>query len=224
MARGLRERHPDAAGRIAYYHAGLPAALRRVLEDLFAAGRLTTLVAGSHVVDPAAPADIARVIAAGLRPDRLLTADSLAVAGLGGRSALIELSYGPEAIAVSQAGVDARWPSRDTLVRCYRGLKAVSGGGPWTWPEDASADRPEFGLGGEAFAASLEVLVEAGVVTREAAEGSSTRYALVETGGRVDLRRSLRHLDGERERAGWEDLKQWATGPAARILGDLARA
>ncbi len=223
VARRLREQHPQAGPHLAYYHAGLPATLRRVLEDLFTSGRLTTLVVGSHLVDPAAPPDVERVVAVGLQPDRLLWADGLAVAGAGGRPAVIELGYGAEAIAASQGRMEARCPSRETLVRCYRALKAFSRGQPWTWPDGATPDVSGTGLPADAFAASLEILIEAGVVTREATGGSATRYALVE-GTRVDLGRSLRYREGERERAAWVDLRAWATGPAARILADLAGA
>jgi len=63
--------------------------------------------------------------------------------------------------------------------------------------------------------------VEAGVISREDAEGGAARYAFVESEGRVDLSASLRYREGERERAGWADLREWITGPSARILTDL---
>jgi hypothetical protein len=75
-----------------------------------------------------------------------------------------------------------------------------------------------------AFAASLEILIEAGVVAREAAGASATQYAFAEGDGKFDLGRSLRYRECERERAAWVDLCAWATGPAARILADLAGA
>lgn len=221
VARALRERHADLADRIAYHHAGLPAALRRVLEDLFAAGRLSALVAGSHLVSPAVPADVTRVVAVGLGPDRLLAADAFAVAGLGGRGATVELRCGASAIAAAQAQLDARFPPRELLVRCYRGLKAASGGQPWTWSEDEARERTEFGLPAGALGPTMEILVEAGVISREDAEGGAARYAFVESEGRVDLSASLRYREGERERAGWADLREWITGPSARILTDL---
>ncbi len=222
-ARGLREAHPQAAARLAYYHTGLPASLRRVLEDLFAAGRLTTLVTGSYLVDPAAPPDATRLVALGLQPERLLFADALAVAGAAGRTAVIELSYGGDALAAAQAALDERCPSREVLVRFYRALRAFSNGRSWTWPEGQPPDLPDEALPGAAASAALEILVEAGVVAREPTGGSDVQYTLHES-GRVDLGTSLRYKEGERERAAWADLRAWATGPAARILADLAGA
>jgi single-stranded-DNA-specific exonuclease len=214
-ARALRERHPDASDRIAYHHAGLPSVLRRVLEDLFAAGRLTTLAAGSHFVAPAAPADITRLIATGLGPDRLLMAETLAAAGLGGRPATIELCCGPAALAAAQAELDARFPSRELLVRCYRRLRATRSGMSWAWSVAGERERPELGLPAEAAGAAIEVLVEAGVLSREDADGDGVRYAFAEPETRVDLTRSLR-------RAAGADLSEWISGPSARILADLA--
>jgi single-stranded-DNA-specific exonuclease len=222
VARTLRVRHPDAADRIAYHHAGLPSALRRVLEDLFAAGRLTALAAGSHFVDPAAPADVTRLIAAGLGPDRLLMAEALAVAGLGGRPATIELSCGSTALAAALAELDTRFPSRELLVRCYRGLRATRSGPSWVWSVAEEQERPALGLPPEVAAAAMEILVEAGVLSREDTDGDVARYAFAEPETRVDLTRSLRYQEGERERAGWADLREWISGPSARILADLA--
>jgi len=223
VARRLRDDHAGAsAGSIAYYHAGLPGSLRRVLEDLFAAGRLTTLICGSLLLDPSVPPDVARLAALGLYPDRLLMADALGSAGGNRRAAVIELCYGAAAVAGCQAAVDARAPSREVLAQCFRAFKASSGGRSWTVPGDHPAQIPDSGLTPEVQQASLEILIEAGVVTREAI-GDEVRYTLNE-GGRVDLRTSLRYREGERERAAWADLRAWATGPAARILADLAGA
>jgi len=221
-ARGLRTRSPELADRIGYYHAGLPAALRRVLEDLFAAGRLMALVVGSYLVDPAAPIDITRLVAIGPGPDRLLTAEALAVAGLGGRGATIELSYGPSAIAAAQATLDTQFPPRELLVRCYRGLRAASGAQPWTWSEEEARERPDLGLPPGAFGPAMEILVEAGAISREDTDRGAARYTFATPDGRVDLSASLRYQEGERERAGWADLRTWITGPSARILADLA--
>ena len=222
VARGLRTRSPDLADRIAYYHAGLPAALRRVLEDLFAAGRLTALVTGSHLVEPAAPAGITRLVALGLGPDRLLTAEALAVAGLGGRSATIELCCGPASLAIAQTMLDTQFPPRDLLVRCYRGLRAASGAQSWTWSEEEAHERPDLGLPPGVSGPAMDILVEAGVITREDTDRGAARYAFSAPDGRVDLSASLRYQEGERERAGWADLRAWISGPSARILADLA--
>ncbi len=223
LARRLRERYPEAAGSIAYYHPGLPAPLRRVLEDLFAAGRITTLVAGTLMVPPAAPSDVTRLVACGLPTSRVLAAEALAVAGLGGRAATVELSYAPEVFSAARASLDARFPHRDALVRCYRSLRDISRDRPWSVPQ-TDDPLPGSGLSREAVLACLDVLTQAGAVAREDPGDGSAQYALVDLSARIDLNRSLRYIEGERERAALGDLRVWAQGPAGAILGDLARA
>jgi ATP-dependent helicase YprA (DUF1998 family) len=223
VARGLRVRYPDMADRIAYYHDGLPAALRRVLEDLFAAGQITTLVAGAHLADPSVPADVTRVVAVGLPPDRLLAADILGACGFGGRTAVVELGYGAGALAAVQAAIEARFPSREALARCYHRLRERFRHDSWTWSDGPPADLADPALSAAATASCIEVFVEAGILTREAGEGTATRYSLISPNERADLDRSLRYREGIRAMAAWNDLRTWATGPAAAILTDLAR-
>lgn len=223
LAAHLRGRYPDAAGTIAYYHAGLPVALRRVLEDLFAAGRITTLVTATPLAPPAAPFDVTRLVATGLPSSRMTAAEAMAAAGLGGRTSTIELCYGADTFAAARAAIDLRFPDRATLVKCYRALRDAGGSGAWSLPAGADDPLPGSGLSREMVAACLDVLTGAGAVSREDA-GDVTQFAIVEASGRIDLTRSLRHLEGERERAALADLRGWALGPAGAILGHLARA
>ncbi len=224
VARRLRAERREDEAEVAYYHAGLPASLRRVLEDLFAAGRLGTLIAGGYLVDPGVSPDVTRLVALGLCPDRLLFADALAAAGGNGRTAVIELRYGADAVAAAQTALDARCPPRETLVRYFKALKSAAGGSTWIWPEGPPPELPGAGISTAASSAALEVLIEAGVVSRDPTGGSDVRYALHEGSGRVDLGTSLRYREGQRERAAWADVRAWAMGPAARILADLAGA
>ncbi|MBM3470681.1 MAG: single-stranded-DNA-specific exonuclease RecJ [Armatimonadetes bacterium] len=212
-ARHLRTRHPDMADLIAYYHAGLPSALRRVIEDLFAAGQLTVLVAGAHLVAPALPEDIARVVVLGLPTDPLLAGDCMGSGGLKGQATTVELRFGPDALDAAAARLEARCPSRETLVRCYHELRArgrAGAGSKTVLPKGV-------------LSACLAIMVEAGILTREDAEGSGGLYTLLGAGARGDLGRSLRYREGMREHAAWSHLRAWAGGPAARILDDLSR-
>lgn len=224
LARSLRDRTPEAAATIAYYHPGLPVPLRRVLEDLFAAGRITTVVAGTLVVPPAAPPDIARLVVAGLPPSRMLAGEAMAAAGLGGRGAAIELCYPADALLALEAAIDARFPRRATLVRCYRSLREASRHRPWTVPAEGDDPLPGSGLSRQALLACLDALTESGAVAREDAGNGAAQYTVPDRAERVDLSRSLRYLEGERERKALIDLRAWALGPAGAILGDLARA
>lgn len=223
IGRGLRQEMPNAADRIAYYHDGIPAALRRAIEDLYGAGAIQILVAGSLLVPPGAPLDITNAVALGLLPTRLLAAEALGVAGAGGGTASIVLRYGPEALEATAEALDRRHPRRDTLVQCYHYFSERGRGGSWVWP---ATDGPVIATGGmpfETLSAALEIFVESGVITAEGGDADSVRYTVTESAGRSDLDRSLRYREGVRERAAWADLRAWAGGPAAVILADLAR-
>ncbi|MDR7422601.1 MAG: single-stranded-DNA-specific exonuclease RecJ [Armatimonadota bacterium] len=213
----LRRVRPPDAGRVAYYHEGLPLALRRVLEDLFSAGAIRALVAGTLLVDPSAPPTVSRVVALGLPPTRLLASEAMGIAGRDGRQAAVELAYDPGVLDALTAATTRRHPPREALVRCYHYFRELDRRGPWALPAAGSA-----GLPAETLAAAVDVFLEAGVVAVEDGEGAGTRYALVASEGRVDLTRSLRYREGARERAAVETLRAWAGGGAAAILATLA--
>jgi single-stranded-DNA-specific exonuclease len=232
-ARRLREQYPHRADRIAYYHEGLPAALRRVIEDLLAAGKLETVVAGTLLVDPAMPAGVARVVAVDLPPTRLLAAEALGAVGTGRALGLVELRYDVHTVAATQGSIERRHPSRETLVRGYRFFRALQKGGPWLWPPEpsrrAAARDGVTDLAEETLSAVLEILVEAGVIAREsdAARESSAAalyHNVVDQSERVDLDRSLRYRESVRAHAAWREVKAWANGPAASILAGVAGA
>ncbi|MDR7520903.1 MAG: single-stranded-DNA-specific exonuclease RecJ [Armatimonadota bacterium] len=220
----LRALSPDAADRIAYYHDGLPAVLRRVLEDLYAAGALVAIVAGSLFVHPALPRDVSRVVATGLPPSRLLAADSLGAATASGQGTVVELAYGPAALDAVQAALDALHPSREALVRCYHHLRGIAQDGSWTWLDGPPPCVSEAGLDAGTLASAVEVFLEAGLITSEGDEGAGVRYALADPAKRADLERSLRYREGRRARAAWEDLRAWAEGRPSAILADLVGA
>ncbi|MDR7550746.1 MAG: HIRAN domain-containing protein, partial [Armatimonadota bacterium] len=220
----LRALHPESADRIAYYHDGLPAVLRRVLEDLYAAGALVAIVAGSLFVHPALPRDVSRIVATRLPPSRLLAADSLGSVTSSGQGTVVELAYGPGALEAVQAALGALHPSRETLIRCYHHLRGIAQGGSWTWPDGPPSCVSEAGLDAGTLASAVEVFVEAGVITREGVEGGGVRCALADPARRADLERSLRYREGRRAWAAWEDVRAWAAGRASAILADLVGA
>lgn len=219
LAARLREESPELAPRTAYYHAGLPAALRRVLEDLYAAGRIAVLVTGSLLVGPSLPAGVSRIRVLGLPHTRLLAAEAL---GAGGPGCVVELRYGQETLAAAGRAVEARHPSREALAQCYRYLRRTHPGGSWTWTGGVQATAETGEILAETLDAAVEILVQAGVLAREDIGDATTRFAFIERAGKADLQRSLRYREGVRERQAAADLAAWAAGPAPEILAPLA--
>jgi single-stranded-DNA-specific exonuclease len=221
-AQRRRERGGEAGGHTAYYHDRLPAALRRVVEDLYSAGQITSLVAGSLLVHPAVPLDVSRVEVTGLPATRLLAAESLGAGGQGGQTAVVDLRFGPAAVGAWADALEATQPSRESLVRCYQHFKGLGRGGAWAWRSGGPAVGPA-GVPVELVPVALEIFLEAGIVAAEGGEGELARYTLVDPSARVDLDRSLRYQEATRERAAFADLRAWATGPASAILAELAQ-
>ncbi len=217
LARRLRD---AGGGQVAYYHRGLPLRVREVLEQLFTDGKVRTLVAAD--LPGAAPPDVRQVIVAGLPAHRADLVDLIAAAGRDGRQAVVTLAYRADDLADVRAGVTARHPPREVLAVLYRTLRAHGErGGALRWPdEDLAAALQQCGIAPRTAAVGLEVLAEAGVLSREY-DGESWRMTLA-VGERRDLATSLRYAEGRREEAALADLGRWALGPLVEILREAA--
>jgi hypothetical protein len=223
----LRERGSKAG--IAYYHAGLPVRVRRVIEQLFLDGKITTLVDEGAFPELFAPGDISQVLLLGLPFSRTQLWEAAALGGLAGRGATIVLAYQREDVERNRAALDERHPSRPRLAALYRVLKE-EGPGTLLWPgETLSRALQAAGVSPGAIEPALDTLAEAGVIQRELVEGRWRIDLLpevsghdVKEGSRRDLTASLRFAEGARERAAQEALIPWAFGPASAILRVLA--
>ncbi len=218
LARRLRER--DGAS-VAYYHGGLPVRVRRVLEQLFVDGKITTLVATASFPEQAAPGDITQVILTGLPETRTQLWEIAALAGLSGRGATVLLAYAREDIERARARLDERFPSRSRLADFFRLLRD-GGRDALFWPSDAlSHTLQAAGWSPVATEAALDTLAAAGVLQLEVVEGRR-RIEVTPEGRRHDLSESARYVEGLREREALEALVPWAFGPASAILRVLA--
>lgn len=223
MAQRIRGQAPGLADRLAYYHAGLPDALRRALEDLFLAGRITTMVCATQLSEVLVPQDVGRVLVCGLPRSLLAATESLACAGLSGQPAVVELGYGPGELDRAEVAVEAAFPSRETLLHCYHGIRNHAGGRPWIIDGALERSLAALGVCGVTLASAIAVFLEVGLLTRgEDAEGGP-RYSLAAPGERFDLKGSLRYLEGLAERQAWAGLKAWALGPLPAILAEIVQ-
>jgi len=209
-------------GHVAYYHAGLPLRVREVLEQLFADGRVTVLVASDGWTADAAAADVRQVLVAGLPAHRGELAEVVGSAGLDGRQATVTLLYGPDDLPAVEAGLAKRHPPRETLAALYNGLRAAVGqDGAASWPDDAlAAALQPAGVTAKTIGIGLDILAEAGVIQREY-DGERWRITLPEV-GRRDLTASVRFAEGRREAEALADLRAWAFGPLTEILRAVA--
>lgn len=227
LARRLHEnpagppREKDGSSGIAYYHEGLPVRVRRVVEQLFLDGKITTLVATGAFPELFAPGDVTQVILAGVPQSRTQLWEVAALGGLAGRGATVVLVYLREDVDRHRALLDERYPPRSRLAALYRIMREHAEG-TLMWPGDPLGPV----LAGDGWSpasveAALDTLDEAGIIQREVVDGR-WRIDLLQDAGRRDLGTSLRFAEGARERAALEDLIPWAFGPASAILRTLA--
>jgi superfamily II DNA/RNA helicase len=209
-------------GHVAYYHAGLPLRVREVLEQLFADGKITVLVASDGFAADAAPGDLRQVVVAGLPSHRGDLVEILGSAGLDGRQATVTLAYRKDDRLIAEGALAQRHPPREMLAFLYRALRAeVDRGGAVTWPDDAlGATLRSSGIPPKTVGLGLDILAEAGVIQREY-EGDRWRIML---GGadRKDLATSLRFAEGRRESEALVALETFAFGPLTEILQAVA--
>jgi hypothetical protein len=224
LATSLRGR--EGMGAVAYYHGGLPARVRRVIEQLFLDGKVGVLVSTGAFPEAFAPGDIAQVILGGLPQSRTQLQEMAALAGLSGKPATVVLAYRRDDAARVLADVEERFPSRDRLAAFYRLLRTVvqaSGGEALLWPGEALGSAlAGAGWSAQGSESALDTLAQAGVIQREILEGR-WRIELTD-GGRRDLTDSLRYVEGDRERGAVDGLMPMAFGPASAILHGLASA
>ncbi|MDR7400790.1 MAG: single-stranded-DNA-specific exonuclease RecJ [Armatimonadota bacterium] len=217
LARRLRE---AAGGQVAYYHDGLPLRVREVIEQLLADGKIRTLVAAD--LPGAVPVDLRQMVVAGIPAHRADLVDLIAAAGRDGRQAAVTLACRREDVGDLRAAVSARHPARDVLAALYRAVRArAERAGEMSWPDEGlAADLRQAGIGSRTASVGLEILAEAGVLTREY-DGERWRISLV-PGGRRELATSLRYAEGRREEAAAADVARWAFGPLVDILTEAA--
>jgi len=222
---GSRQQAVDTAARLreggveaAYYHGGIPLRVREVLEQAFADGKVTVLVAGDGLCEDAVPGDVRQVVIAGLPPNRAELAEWIGMAGLDGRQATVTLAYGREHLRQVEQNLAEEHPSRDVLAAVFKALRAR--GAEAAWPDDTLAAALEGQVASRrTIGVALDVLAEAGVILREF-DGERWRLSLPEGGGRRDLWTSLRYTEGNTEVLEAAALDRFAFGP----LPDLLRA
>ncbi len=222
LAASLRGR--EGMGPVAYYHGGLPARVRRVIEQLFLDGKVRVMVSTGAFPESFAPGDVAQVILAGLPATRSQLFEMAALAGLAGKPATVVLAYRRDDATRIRADIDERFPSRDRLAAFYRLLRTSSqagGGEALIWPGDPLGSAVTgAGWTAQAAGSALDTLVETGVIQLEVLEGR-WRIELPDS-GRRDLTDSLRYVEGEREQAALQGLLPVAFGPVSAILRGVA--
>ncbi|MDR5684275.1 MAG: single-stranded-DNA-specific exonuclease RecJ [Armatimonadota bacterium] len=218
-ASNLRARAPY---RVTYDHDRLPRRIRQTLYSLLSQGKIRCLVCAGAVPEEAEIAGVRHLVwlAPPSREGFLLRA---AAAGRGRESVTMHLLYGPADAERARRAVQTTHPTRATVAAVYRILRRKGSSARWPDADLAEAIRTTTGLDPtELVPAVLEILEQAGILSRERVDGGWT-VNLPEADGRRDLGLSIRFAEGERTRAAREEGIRWSLAASAmQILEAVA--
>lgn len=222
VARRLRKTFLDEKDAIAFYHGGLTATQRAMLENLFREGALRLMVATSAFGEGVDIADIRHVVHYHLPFNETDFNQQSGRAGRDGEEAWIHLLYNDRDVELNRLILQAKAPDREALRQVYLALRQSAAAGE---TDLTNADLGALAdLSPDAVSASLGILVELGLVERFR-EGAERRLRLRERPEKkLDLTSSVRYNEGAHERAAFEAFQVTArTAPAQDLLAMVNR-
>jgi hypothetical protein len=214
----------QTAHLVAYDHNRLPHRIRQTLYSLLSQGKIRCLVCAGTVSEEAGLSGVRHLVwlAPSSRERFLLQAGA---AGRLGEAVTLHLLFGTPAAERARAGIDQIYPRRRTVAAVYRILRER--GPSIRLPDEDLAGAVREATGSdptELMPAVLEILEQAGVLSRERVDGGWI-VNLPEVAERRDLGMSPRFSEGERARAALETGMRWLlTAPAVEILEAVAAA
>ena len=216
VARLLRHRIPELAGRVAFYNAGLPRDVRTRVERSFRDGRLTCIVSTSAFGEGVNLPGIRDVVLYTLPFGRVEFNQMSGRAGRDGAPAEIHLLFGGRDVRMNERIIAAAAPARPELVALYRALLLEGrASGPEGFPcdaerlagEAASVD-PAHPLDPSEVEGGVAVFGELGFLSVDGF-GDSRRVRMTPSPARMELDRSVRYREGLRSRDDFEDFCDW---------------
>ena len=235
LARTLRRRVPEAAGSIAFYHAGLARADRARVEEAFRGGSLACIVSTSAFGEGVNLPDVRHVVLYHMPFGSIEFNQMSGRAGRDGQPAHVHLLYSSRDARINERLLDAAAPGREELVTLYRALQTMwraNRGRTGAGDIDATdLDIAQMCLAIDArspveersVSCGLAVFEELGFAEVEQARGTRT-IRMAERPGRVELSRSIRYLEGLRARLEFSDFRDWAlAAPASDMLSRINR-
>jgi len=201
LAERLRARLGPA---VAFYHAGVPAAQRAVVEDLFRAGSVRVVVATSAFGEGIDLPDVRDVVLYHLNFHFTEFNQMAGRAGRDGTAARIHLLYGESDRRINDFIIGRTAPSVKTLRELYRGMRAMASDDVLrTNYEDVARTLTVDGVEGSTVGAAVRIFEEAKlVVSGVDDDGRFIRFSMVD--GKVDLTKTARYAEGQAERDNFE--------------------
>lgn len=196
-AEGLRKRLGNA---VAFYHAGMPAADRARVEELFRAGDLRAIVATSAFGEGIDLPDVRHVVLYHLNFDFTEFNQQAGRAGRDGAPAQIHLLFGESDRRINDFIIDRGAPTIHVLRALYKGLRGLAAGGVVRMAFTDIARTLELDKADErTVSAAVRMFEDEGLL--ETGIDDDGRYMrFLPTSAKIDLTQNERFAEGEAER------------------------
>lgn len=226
IARSLRHMVPEAAGQVAFYHAGLSREARAGVEEAFRAGELLCVVSTSAFGEGVNLPDVRNVVLYHLPFGAVEFNQMSGRAGRDGRPAAVWLLFGSHDARINERILDSGAPDRAALVTLWRTLRLLTaqarsaGEDSLALTNDAIAEAsrgldPSSRLDGPMVSCGVSVFRELGLLSTSG-YGSARRVRLADSPGRVTLEASARYLEGQRAREDFGSFRDWVLSCTAQ--------
>ena len=201
LAERLRARFGPS---VAFYHAGVPSAERRQIEDLFRRGGARVVVATSAFGEGIDLPDVRDVVLYHLNFDFTEFNQMSGRAGRDGLPARIHLLYGDGDRRINDFIIGRSAPTLETLRELYRGMKLLASDDVLRMNHEDIARTLDIDVAdGSTVGAAIRIFAEGGLVeTGTDDDGRFVRF--VPSPQKVDLTATSRYAEGLAEREGFE--------------------
>lgn len=229
LARMLRHRLPELAGRTAFYHAGLSRSTRDRVERAFRADELTCIVSTSAFGEGVNLPDIRHVALYSLPFGQVEFNQMSGRAGRDGEPATVHALFGSRDVRMNERILSSSSPDRAALVSLWRALSFLGAGGFEIALDDegiAQAARDldlSSPLAAREVASGVSIFSELGLCSI-AGWGDSRRVLVASPPAHVELARSARYVEGEHALDAFARFSEWAlTAPADELIARVNR-
>lgn len=229
LTRLLRHSIPELGHKIAFYHAGLTAEIRKKVERAFRRGDVCCVIATSAFGEGVNISDIRQVVLYHLPFGRVAFNQMSGRAGRDGNLACIQVLFDSHDMRVNGRILASRAPERETLVSVYRALLALQAKSHTFSLEMGLTDEDIVQTALEIDARSkvdeqtvkvaLDVFFELGFISVQGFD--ETRVISVNTdASHMDLFESACYAEGQKAHVEFESFAQWAFSATPEMLID----
>lgn len=206
--------------RVMFYHAGMPSAKRRAVEDLFRDGSLRVVVATSAFGEGIDLPDVRHVVLYHLNFSFTEFNQQAGRAGRDGAPAFVHLLFNARDRRLNEFIIEREAPTLPVLRRIYAGAKALARDGVLHGSAaDLARELDEERLNERTVNAAIGIFEDEGLV--EIAQDDDGRFVrFLPVHERVDLTRNERFAEGEAER---ESFSRFAEMALSARVEDLER-